>query len=187
MEIKKDGADTVEIFLSADDLSLYGLTYSQIDYCNLQTKIMFSELLNSAKRHFTEKVSKYLIEVFPFPKGGCVIYLTPQKKENVAAKRYRIRGRRRPTSIFKFENIDHLVRAVEVSAKEKQNIKSFLYLHKEKYYLVIYEKISQTQNRIFSEFASKEPNTACFVSMLCEHGKLICSPFAIKTFYNTFV
>lgn len=63
--------------MSSDDLSLFGLTYHQIDYGNFLTKLMIDRLMSFCQSVFSKKYtgSKVLIEVFPAPKGGALYIL----------------------------------------------------------------------------------------------------------------
>lgn len=186
MEIKKDSDQTVGIFMSSDDLSLFGLTYHQIDYGNCLTKLMIDRLMSFCQSVFSKKYtgSKVLIEVFPAPKGGCVIYFTHLCKENeseqrkgFAAKKYRV-IKQNDFVIFRFENSDDLLRGVTAAKKSfRQRLDSELFLFKNKYYLLVKEHMSQRQKNILCEFAKKEKDAALMEPMLKEHAKLMLSPF----------
>ena len=111
--------------MSSDDLSLFGLTYHQIDYGNCLTKLMIDRLMSFCQSVFSKKYtgSKVLIEVFPAPKGGCVIYFTHLSKENeseqrkgFAAKKYRV-IKQNDFVIFRFENSDDLLRGVTAAKR----------------------------------------------------------------------
>lgn len=172
--------------MSSDDLSLFGLTYHQIDYGNCLTKMMIDRLMSFCQSVFSKKYtgSKVLIEVFPAPKGGCVIYFTHLCKENeseqrkgFAAKKYRV-IKQNDFVIFRFENSDDLLRGVTAAKKSfRQRLDSELFLFKNKYYLLVKEHMSQRQKNILCEFAKKEKDAALMEPMLKEHAKLILSPF----------
>ena len=138
--------------MSSDDLSLFGLTYHQIDYGNCLTKLMIDRLMSFCQSVFSKKYtgSKVLIEVFPAPKGGCVIYFTHLCKENESEQ------------------------SKGFAAKKYRELKI---LFKNKYYLLVKEHMSQRQKNILCEFAKKEKDAALMEPMLKEHAKLILSPF----------
>ncbi len=172
--------------MSSDDLSLFGLTYHQIDYGNCLTKLMLDRLMSFCQSVFSEMHtgSKVLIEVFPAPKGGCVIYFTylcketeNEQGEGFTAKKYRVK-KQNDFVIFRFENSDDLLKGVTAVKKSfRQRLDSELFLFKNRYYLLIKERLSQRQKDILCEFAKRENDAALMEPMLKEHAKLISSPF----------
>lgn len=186
MEIKKESDQTVEIFMSSDDLLLFGLTYHQINYDNCLTKLMINELMSFCRSFFSKgHTSKVLTEVFPASGGGCVIYFTAlkntgrraQNEECFIPKKYRVK-RQEDFVVFRFENSDDLIRGMTAAKKSfRQKINSELFLFENRYYLLVKERLSQRQKDILCEFAKREGNPALMEPMLKEHGRSISSPF----------
>ena len=182
MEIKKEGADTVEIKLSANELMLYGLTYGQISYDNAQTKEMLGELMSSAKRHLGQRAERLMIEIFPAALGGCFIYFTKQKS---GGKTYTVKCKTHNSIIYKFENSESLFRAIETLGVLNEKIKSCLFIYQKNYYLAVFNVSSDFGS--FSEFGEKMPLSKYLLSVLSEHGKLICCPFALNRLVSSFI
>lgn len=188
MEIKKENDQTVEIVMSFEDLQTFGLTYNQIDYKNRATEDMIKKLMNVCGGIFSNGGAfKTLIEVFPAPRGGCVIYLTRlfskdgsgekglvSFTENPGSspyfKRYRIRNKQRPF-IFKFKNSDHLLKGMNVFKKTfPKSVFGELFLFKGCYYLVATAGLTKRQRDVLDEYALCQQNTILLECMLREHG-----------------
>lgn len=173
--------------MSSDDLSLFGLSYHLINYDNSLTKLMINELMSFCKNVFSENYarSKVLIEVFPAPKGGCVIYFTRLKKEKnderegeiFVPKKYRVK-KQEDFVVFRFENSDDLIRGMTAAKKSfRQRLDSELFFFKNRYYLLVKERLSQRQKDILCEFAKSERDPALMEPILKEHAKPMASPF----------
>ena len=78
MEIITISEDKIKIMLSAEDLKSFELDASSIDYAKTETKRMFWDILNRAKRSigFDTDGHRVLVHLYPSRCGGCEMFVT---------------------------------------------------------------------------------------------------------------
>ena len=166
----------------------FGLTYEQIDYQNQKTKDMLKDILYGAKQltGFSSNGCKLLIEVFPAPMGGCIVYFSNTINTAQNLKRLKIKHKSFSPQVYKFENSDDLLAAMNaVHDIRDEHLQSELYLHEKKYYLVIWANDIQPISGILNEYSSVESSPLIISAMLSEHAELLAAPDALSRISKT--
>ncbi|HIZ16690.1 MAG TPA: adaptor protein MecA [Firmicutes bacterium] len=180
----------LRIEMSADELKRYGLSYKDLDYNDGITRAFLLELLKTANKENGFKYlcfSKMLIEVFPAPGCGCIIYFTcvEEKAQNKKAKLRLKRNKVKPY-IYEFLNSTDLLDAMKAAAKiynqSDTPIDSALYLIDGKYRLVLYPTGDCAKDVIFllDEYGMKTDGTPAAAAYLSEHGKVLAENHAVE-------
>jgi hypothetical protein len=78
LTIEMSSSDTLKVILDRNDMRRLNITFEELDYENQATRSILKELLTDAGRlaGFSSKCTRMLIEVFPAPDGGCLLYFT---------------------------------------------------------------------------------------------------------------
>ena len=109
----------LKITLDSADLTRFGLTYDTIDYEDQKTKDMLNDLLMGAEKMvgFSLNKQKLIIEVFPAPEDGCIIYFTLTESTDV--KRVRLKNNRGKPKVFEFSSSENMLCALNKLSKSK--------------------------------------------------------------------
>ena len=171
----------LKITLDSADLTRFGLTYDTIDYEDQKTKDMLNDLLMGAEKMvgFSLNKQKLIIEVFPAPEDGCIIYFTLTESTDV--KRVRLKNNRGKPKVFEFSSSENMLCALNKLSKSNLIFKkSELYELNGKYRLVVWER-GNLAGSILREYG-EEINIPCLAAaFVSEHGKLLSSPDAVGT------
>lgn len=141
---------------------------------------MLNDLLAGAQRMvgFSLNKQRLIIEVFPAPMEGCIIYFTLAENEN---KRLRLKNSRGKPKVFEFSGSENMLCAL--AKLSKSNImfnKSELYELDGKYRLVIWEN-GNSAGAILREYGEEIHSPCLAAAFVSEHGKLLSSPDAVGT------
>ena len=189
MKIEHEEAGRVRIALSANDMSELGITFAELDYNQIETRRIVWQLLSHARSEmeFDFSDGNLMVEAFPSPGGGCIIYFTNIKLEE-KAKKLKLKRSYFGPYIFVFENAEYLIAASEQVSNNFENyiLKSQLYLKDEKYYLAIYTatRLDDALRILLLEYGTQCGESA--VAFLSEHARLISSPGAIDQMGRAF-
>lgn len=169
--------------MSAEELKQHGLSYKDLDYGDEAARVFLLGLLKRANEENGFKYrcfSKMLIEVFPSPGFGCVIYFTcVEEREPDKKSRLRLKRRRGSPYIYEFENSTDLLDALRALAKAGIHMDteadSVLYLIDGRYRLVIYPAGEYKSSMLFilEEYGRKVSGSAASEAYLSEHGKVL--------------
>lgn len=184
LKIEPLDRQTIKIVLSKSDMQQMSIEFEQMDYSQPATKRMIMQLLQQARDEtnldFTK--GKLLIEAFPTPDGGCVLYLNLIQRSYSTNKNNR--GFNTPL-IFKIQNLDQLC---IVSKKLYQNyhhliLKSTLYSENNQYILMVYSyyKLDDKLIAIINEHGSLVGKGEIKSRLIEEHTHLIVKNKAIET------
>ncbi len=180
----------LKIEMSADELKRHGLSYNDLDYNDEITRAFLLELLKTANKENGFKYlcfSKMLIEVFPSPGCGCIIYFTCVE-EKVQDKKDKLRLKRSKGNpyIYEFSSSADLLDAMKAVAKIYKQAEipadSALYLIDGEYKLVLYPNGEYAKDIIFilGEYGKKTAGTAAAAAYLSEHGKVLAESNAVE-------
>ncbi len=184
----------LKVTLTSGDLALNGLSYNDLDYASDTTKKFLWSLLRQANEKQGFKYcsfEKMLIEVFPSPGGGCVIYFTCMD-EKVPGDRAKLRLKRSKgePSIYEFKDSSDLLDAMKVIANKYSDTpsapRSTLYLLNGSYRLIIYPALSSDVTFILSEYGKKTGSGSAAAAYLSEHGKVLADGDAFFKIGNLF-
>ncbi len=168
MRIEKEPSGSLKVELTSGELHQFHLTYNQLDYKEKRTRELLKHLVQhaGAMTGFSP-LGKLMIEVFPAPGSGCVIYFTSLAEKN---KRYR----KNPPRAYRFANCGDLYAGVEALGKAVG--KSDLYRMDEEYVLVLHSP----QADWLKEFAQPFPLCSQTLAHLREHGRLLAASNAVE-------
>ena len=77
MDFKKTNEKCVLANLTGEDMTSFGLTYDEIDYCNEKTRCALKDILSKAQSETGfESCSRLRIDVMPGEPDGCMILFT---------------------------------------------------------------------------------------------------------------
>lgn len=169
MVIQKEGERSFMVELTAVELQEYALTYRQLNLKDAKTKRLLQALLSNAGRMmgFKKGSGKLLVEVYPAPLQGCVIYFT-----NVGnlPKRYR----KTAPCLLHFHTCEDLLQGVACLGENRP--KSEVYRYQEGYILILHSHPISP----LLEFADLLPCTGQLLCHIREHGHLLCKPNAVE-------
>ncbi len=155
--------------LTAKELLEFKLTYCQLHYENAKTKALINTLLRGAQKMvgFAKPAGKLLIEVYPAPEQGCVIYFT---NLHPTGKRYR----KITPCIFRFETCEDLLQGVQLFAVPPP--KSEAYRYGDRYILILHSAPAHG----LKEFATPLPYSKLLVAHIREHGQVLATCNAVE-------
>lgn len=184
MRIEQKDGGRVKITLDTEDMKKYDITFAELDYNRIDTKRIVWELLSKARAEtgFEFYGGNLLVEAFPEPNGGCVLYFsTVNNGKNGRLRLYR--GLFGPY-IFKFKNCTDMMNACYELKKVmgRHILKSELYEYEQCYFLALYSasKLDSSIRNVISEYGEAF-GEGRKITYIAEHGKLLASPNAIET------
>lgn len=187
----------LKIEMSAEELKRRGLSYKDLDYNDEITRAFLLDLLKTANKENGFKYlcfSKMLIEVFPSPGCGCIIYFTcVEEKARDKKTKLRLKRCKGNPYIYEFSSSTDLLDAMKAVAKiYKQTgvpADSALYLIDNEYKLVLYPTEEYADNIIFilGEYGKKTAGTAAAAAYLSEHGKVLAESNAVERIGGFFI
>ena len=188
MNILLEQEGRLKITLNREDLLRFDMTYEQLDYANEPTRRMMEALLRSAGgvTGFDGGKGRLLIEVFPAPEEGCVIYFTRLGEEagGPSYQRFRLRhvAKTLPT-VFRFADSGSLLDAIgSLLDAGKAPAASSLYSLAGDYRLILFPKEEQQRSTrlLLQEYGREMPVTRTAMAYIREHGTLLCEANAVE-------
>ena len=169
LHIHKEAVDRFVVELTAKELQEFQLTYCQLHYNNTKTKELLQALIRNAGTMvgFPSHPKKLLIEVYPAPKQGCIIYFTNLSN---GGKRYH----KINPHIFRFATCEDLLHGVHLFQEQKP--KSEAYRYGDQYILILHAAPIHG----LTEFAQRLPSSKFLLAHIREHGQLLCKPNAVE-------
>ncbi len=166
MQIQMESTDALRVELTARELARFGLTYERLDYADRRTREMLRTLLRGAARvtGFARRPGRLMIEVFPAPGRGCLIYFT-QPAPGEGAE---------PPGVYAFASSEALLAAVATLPPDAPP--SELYERDGQYYLVL----AARPGGALLEYGSALPADPARLAALREHGRLLAAPNAVN-------
>lgn len=188
MNILLEQEGRLKIALSREDLQRFDMTYEQLDYANESTRRMIETLLRSATdvTGFDGGKGRLLIEVFPAPGEGCVMYFTrlSEAAENTGAQRFRLRhGAKRQPAVFRFADSGSLLDAIgSLHGAGETPTDSSLYTLAGDYRLILFLKEEQQRSArlLLQEYGREMQVTRAAMAYIREHGTLLCGSNAVE-------
>jgi len=185
MNIMVEDSGQLIIALNCNDLNSLNVTYSELNYDNPEIRVILRQLMMEAAKEtgFVFKPGKLMIEAFPAPNMGCVLYFTvlSEKKEHKPRKLKRLSGNLCPY-IFEFEDAEDMLSALEQLYYRYSNDcpKNSLYLVGKKYRLLLYVEANNKQApMLMGEYASKVYKSATELAYTTEYGSPIATDNAV--------
>lgn len=185
MQIEQKDGGRVKITLNIEDMKKYDITFAELDYNRIDTKRIVWELLSKARNEtgFEFYGGNLLVEAFPEPDGGCVLYFSAVNNSGRNGRLRLCRGLFGPY-IFKFKNCGDMMNACYELKKVmgRHILKSELYEYDGCYFLALYSvsKLDASVRNVISEYGSVY-GEGRRITYIAEHGKLLSSPNAIET------
>lgn len=170
----------LKVTLSGAELAESGLSYNDLDYKNEDSKRFLWSLIQRARGNGFDRsaFSKMIIEVFPAPDGGCVIYFTCTAEAGRSGAKLRLHRTESRTEIFSFADSDDLidaVRAVGSMYPEKAaRLSSTLYLTDGGYRLLVSGRGGIGEiSLVLGEYGKRCGSDSAAAAYLSEHGKIL--------------
>lgn len=186
MRIELEEAGRVKITLNPDDMKNYDITFSELDYNQIDTKRIIWQLLLKARNQtgFEFSSGNLLVEAFPASSGGCVLYFT-NILYGSQMKRIKIKKSCFGPYVFRFESAEEMLTAVSRlgEAMGFAFMKSALYEAGEHYFLALYPvtRLEEEARILLGEYGDFFCEGAPALAFIEEHGTLICAPNAVET------
>lgn len=79
MNITVEENERIKITMTAEELSLNGITFAELDYDTEKSRLFLQKLFYCSKSvtNFSKKGESLIIEIFPAANRGCTVYFTP--------------------------------------------------------------------------------------------------------------
>lgn len=186
-------SNKIKVLLSASDMEAFGITYSQLDYANEETRFAINDILTQVKIELGFESAGYrlFVEVFKSDDGGCTFYFT-RTKPNIKDKIQNQTDKPLSPNIIpvtlKFDNLNALCDYSRFISEfvSLPTFGSNLYIMDGIYYLVIfifklqYNKFILTAN----EFSISIYPGKVFYAHVNEHGKKLIEEKAVENMVN---
>jgi negative regulator of genetic competence, sporulation and motility len=196
MEIIMINNCKLKVMLGEEDLRRFEIKAEQLDYSNTETKRMFWDILNKAKREtgFDTEGQRVLVQLYPSKHGGCEMFVTKiglLPSRNVSNTSFNEENKLLISSVGKdsnqtipiqialsFESINMIIFVCKrLHAMDCVGQSSFYVSDSGKKYLFLSDIhiINHSEPNELSfvfEFASAE-NPECFENLSLEHGKFV--------------
>jgi len=190
MELKLVNENKLQVALTLEDMMNFGITCSEMDYDNTNTKRVFWDILDKAKRQTGFDVSKeqITIKVQDNKNEGCLIIVTKKSDPYTYEKKYRktlYSSSKRKRLLYVFESSENLVTACKQLMNINFDAKSDIYADEEKYYLYL-EDTRDIQNIDFLSEYGFLVNHPMLAFYLDEHAKTIVQNDGVKVFANLY-
>lgn len=196
----------LKITLTDTDLRRFSLSYEQLDYSDPATRRALGALMAeaSAETGFCFRPGHLLIEAFPAPAGGCLIYFTllDQAETSAASEQARpltlrtgrskgqdAKGRLRLKAVggtqyvFEFTSAGDLLAAVEqlYMRPAAAAAQTDLYLLDGRYRLLMRPRAGdRTTPMLLGEYACAAYHTPAAAAYTAEHGRLLAKGRAVR-------
>ena len=171
MKVKQISQKQLIVSLSYRDLLEMGFTYHSLNYKCEKAKAAINKLFHKAAESadFDTDTDKLLIEAFPAPDMGCVLYFT-----NLHARKKWRKSDTEYHYTFEFLNINDMLNASK--QLHLQNLSGGkLYKIKDRYRLLLPCTDKSAIHAILSNYAMPLGRTGALAAHTAEHGKLISS------------
>lgn len=191
MEVLKINSAKLKIMLTFDDMIEYGLCADKIDYNDTSTKRSFWKILDKARElsGFDTEGDKVLIQFYPSKDGGCELFITklglvPSLAEKTISKSNRITMLASRKTLYKFDDLDSLVKISKVLCGKDSVRESDLFSEREGcFYLELAERGSSkgahiSELAVISEYAKPIPEV--LYPYIREHCEKLTNGDAIK-------
>lgn len=186
MTIELTSNDTLKIVLNRHDMRRLNITFDQLDYENQETRSILKELLSDAGRltGFSSKCAQMLIEAFPGPDGGCLLYFTklPASRQTLSSHsglkiKKEPAASPAPQHIFEFSCCSDMLAGTDFLERQKlykSPVHSSLYVRGDAYRLVLGWEVSREEAESclceFGKYVGQGPHAA---AVTAEHWRLI--------------
>ena len=192
MTIEMSSNDTLKVILDRNDMRRLNITFEELDYENQATRSILKELLTDAGRlaGFSSKCTRMLIEVFPAPDGGCLLYFTKlsaSRQTLSSVSGLKIKKEASPAvqqHIFEFACCDDLLTGTDFILRQKiyePPARSSLYERDSAYRLVLgWDLAKRDAQSLLCEFARYVGQGAHAAAETAEHWRLVCAGDALE-------
>ena len=191
MDIHPIEPGKLKITLTGYDMEQLKLTYEQLDYDDPRTRGVLWELVKtSGNQEQFSRCGRLLIEVFPAPHSGCMIYFTALKRQavkHVPIKPESLKLCEKYIYSYSFAGFSELQSAVSgvisvaiPACEECQIPDSRLYRHGGRYHLVFSAEPPFAVHRMLCEFSAAHDDTHEMGLVLAEHGHMAIKRSAIE-------
>ncbi len=202
LELHLIGEEKLKVLLTPFDMMKYNLTCEKLDYENTETRKAIWNILDYAKHEtgFDAARGRICIEVFPEKNGGCAIYITKLRQNELSDKKDGMEldgekdARKESSAVYGFEESESLFRVCRFLSHKGYSLPSRAFFEplpkrKCRYYLEIYESQLPSfgkkakylrENLFIGEFGTRMEGEISR-SYLCEHCLPICEKNAVET------
>ena len=165
---------SLRLEMSQDEMQRHGVSYAELDRDSDKSKSFLSRIysLGRCAAGFSAVGDRLMIEVFPAPDGGCIIYFTPEgaiRQEETS--KLRLRKSKKPRKIYLFDRLSPLLDAIKTLGTQGGTDRQppALFEKDGRYYLAA--EPAQDTERILSEYGGMRLKTR--EETLTEHARLI--------------
>ena len=176
MQISRLSKNSISIYLNAEDLEEFGITYDNLDILSPQTRTIIRKLLENAfsQTGFEAEGQRLLIEAYPVENDACLILFTIC--DNLESEEW---AESAEPTLFLFNSFTSLVSACR---ELKISVPSSLFWHKNQYILVLWILSSQYDNicEQLLKFAKISSDSQLLLAELQEENSVLIKENAVK-------
>lgn len=186
MTFKLLSKDKLKVTLTKQDMSAFGITFSELDYQDLKTKQVISYLLAKAKQEtgFNANEAKVFIEVYPEGDGCCICFSTIASLFSLNTK---VKTEINEPFVFLFATLEDVIKAsIQLFTLYCHRIyKSSLYKLNDSYRLIIYplDQSDRLSVDFLNEFGQLIGSGSILTAFIQEHAHVIIENNAIDQIY----
>lgn len=184
MKISAPKENYIFIELTGDDMKKLNITYSDMDYSNVETRRVIWTLLDEARQSLGKELEvkdDMKIEALPSLDGGCLLFFTINQKP----VRYKLEGKQSVLA-YRFDGMDALFDlSSAISEKDKAQFKSSLYHDFDGYIVVISGMLRHSLIMKFNEFGIPLAHGKKAISKLTEYRQCLIFDKALNRLSGT--
>ena len=184
MKVTSHQGGKIKVLLTKEDLSQLGLSFSAIDCSDPDTRLLLKAVYKLAALNTGEICSRrLLIEAYPHPSGGGILYFTPLQ-ERGKTKRLRLKSYKKEAPCFNyvFSEGDPLMKAIDTLYRnpESRDLPSEVYDVEGVFLLIVYPCSPLPVLQEIKEFSGDFFQGDRTVKNTREHGKALTGKNAIR-------
>ena len=186
MTVIPEEGGKIKILLSAEDVSMLGLSFETINCANPDTRLLLRAIykLASLNSEGIPPSPNLLIEAYPHKEGGGVLYFTPLKERSREVKRLKLK-QTQPKSCclnYLFAEGNHLLKAIDLLYQDPttRELKSRVYTIDDCFLLTVFSPPALTVLYEIKEFSKSFFHGDAYKKYTREYGKVLTGINAIK-------
>ncbi len=125
MNIQPIGNNKFIVSLSREDMQALDITYSQMDYADIETRRVIWTILDDVRKSTGRDIDpsgNLVIETVPDNSGGCILIFTvPSRSTHIGT----VISRNNPTQLVEFESLDNMLDALIATGISRQSARFF--------------------------------------------------------------
>ena len=190
----------LKIMLTKNDLEEFDVRADELDYSNTETKRMFWDIIERAKKNvgFCCDGTRVLVQLYASRDGGCEMFVSKlgsiyEALDDIdeAEARFHYKpfhkrdGDLTRRGVFSFDNLEWLITVCRRLFEIGYSGESSVYMGDDRRFYLFLDGLDATgylpldEYSFIAEYGSPENHDAA-VGLLCEHGRSICAERAVE-------